>query len=188
MNPWLKRHCHCSKWQLCQIDEGSEISLFHSFSSAFPHKAGLCRLVAPPDAHWGHCLFIPKLGEDALTRKHISCWGAFWDFPIYCDYTLKILTRALFPSTPFFQLLAVYVCIQSCLTLCDPMDCVTHQAPLSMEFCRQEYWSGLSFPTPGDFPTQELNPRLLHLLCWQADSLPLHHLSSPCLHQQLLQS
>ena len=32
---------------------------------------------------------------------------------------------------------------QSCLTLCDPMDCVVHQAPLSMEFCRQEYWSGL---------------------------------------------
>ena len=30
---------------------------------------------------------------------------------------------------------------QSCPTLCDPMDC-TQQAPLSMEFFRQEYWSG----------------------------------------------
>ena len=29
---------------------------------------------------------------------------------------------------------------------------VTHQAPLSMEFPRQEYWSGLPFPTPGDLP------------------------------------
>ena len=27
-----------------------------------------------------------------------------------------------------------------------------HQAPLSMEFSRQEYWSGLPFPSPGDFP------------------------------------
>ena len=27
------------------------------------------------------------------------------------------------------------------------MDCVAHQAPLSMEFSRQEYWSGLPFPT-----------------------------------------
>ena len=29
-----------------------------------------------------------------------------------------------------------------CLTLCDPMDCIAHQAPLSMEFSKQEYWSG----------------------------------------------
>ena len=29
---------------------------------------------------------------------------------------------------------------------------VARQAPLSMEFSRQEYWSGLPFPTPGDLP------------------------------------
>ena len=38
---------------------------------------------------------------------------------------------------------------QSCLTLCDPIAC---QAPLSMELSRQEYWSGLPFPSPGDLP------------------------------------
>ena len=38
---------------------------------------------------------------------------------------------------------------QSCPTLCDPMNCVARQAPLSMEFSRQEYWSGLPFPSPG---------------------------------------
>ena len=32
-----------------------------------------------------------------------------------------------------------------------------------MEFLRQEYWSGLPFYTPGDLPTQESNPHLLHL-------------------------
>ena len=37
---------------------------------------------------------------------------------------------------------------QPCLTLCDPKT-VTHQVPLSMEFFRQEYWSGLPFPSPG---------------------------------------
>ena len=31
---------------------------------------------------------------------------------------------------------------QSCLTLCDPTDCRAHQAPLSMESSREEYWSG----------------------------------------------
>ena len=53
---------------------------------------------------------------------------------------------------------------------------VAFQAPLSMEFSRQEYWSGLPFPSPGDLPTQESNSRLLHR---QADSLPLSHLGNP---------
>ena len=39
---------------------------------------------------------------------------------------------------------------QSCPTLCDPMDSSLHQAPPSMGFSRQEYWSGLLFPSPGN--------------------------------------
>ena len=53
---------------------------------------------------------------------------------------------------------------------------VTRQAPLSMRFPRQEYWSGLPFPSPGDLSnpgTQPASPAL------QADSLPLSHLGSP---------
>ena len=37
--------------------------------------------------------------------------------------------------------------LQSCLTLCDPTD-AAHQAPPSLGFSRQEYWSGLPFPSP----------------------------------------
>ena len=37
------------------------------------------------------------------------------------------------------------VCGLSCSTLCDAMDYIAHQAPLSMEFSRQKYWSGCSF-------------------------------------------
>ena len=44
------------------------------------------------------------------------------------------------------------------------------QDPLSMGFSRQEYWSGLPCPSPGD---QRLNLSLLHHLHWQARSLPL---------------
>ena len=47
------------------------------------------------------------------------------------------------------------------------------QAPLSMEFSRQEYWSVLPFPTPGDHPDLEIECTSLHLLHWQAHSLPL---------------
>ena len=46
---------------------------------------------------------------------------------------------------------------------------VALQAPLSMEFSRQEYWSGLPFPSPGDLPNPEIKPRSL---AFQADSLP----------------
>ena len=49
---------------------------------------------------------------------------------------------------------------------------VACQAALSMEFSRQEYWSGLHFFLQGIFQTQGSNPHHLH---WQADSLPLSH-------------
>ena len=39
---------------------------------------------------------------------------------------------------------------------------VTHQAPLSMGFSRQEYWSGLPCPPPGDIPNPGMNTGLLH--------------------------
>ena len=44
-----------------------------------------------------------------------------------------------------------------------------HQAPLSMEFSRQECWSGLPFLSPGDLPKSGIEPRSPAL---QADSLP----------------
>ena len=47
---------------------------------------------------------------------------------------------------------------QSCLTLCDPMDCVAYQAPLSIELSRQEYWSELPFFSPGDLPDPGIKP------------------------------
>ena len=56
---------------------------------------------------------------------------------------------------------------QSCLTLCDTMD-YSHQAPLSMGFSRQEYWSGLPFPSPEDLPNPGVEPGSPAL---QADSL-----------------
>ena len=45
---------------------------------------------------------------------------------------------------------------------------VAHQAPLSMEFSRQEYWSGYPFPSPGDLPNSGIEPRSPAL---QADTL-----------------
>ena len=54
-----------------------------------------------------------------------------------------------------------------------PHGLLAHQVPLSMEFSRQEYWSGCHFLLQGIFPTQELNPHLFCLLHWQASSQAL---------------
>ena len=46
---------------------------------------------------------------------------------------------------------------------------VARQVPLSMRFSREEYWSGLPFPSPGDLPYPRIEPRSPAL---QADALP----------------
>ena len=46
---------------------------------------------------------------------------------------------------------------------------VAYQAPLSVEFSRQEYWSGLPYPSPGDLPDPGIEPRSPTL---PADILP----------------
>ena len=56
----------------------------------------------------------------------------------------------------------------SCPTLCDPQN-VACQAPPSMGFSRQEYWSGLPFPSPGDLPNPRFEPKSPSL---KADFLP----------------
>ena len=56
--------------------------------------------------------------------------------------------------------------------LCETPWTVACQPTLSKGFSRQGYWSGLHFLLQGIFPTQEWKTCLLHLLHWQALSLP----------------
>ena len=49
---------------------------------------------------------------------------------------------------------------------------VALQAALSVGFSRQEYWNGLPFPPHGNLPDPGIEPTSLHLLHWQASSLP----------------
>ena len=58
----------------------------------------------------------------------------------------------------------------SCSVMSDSVPwTAAHQAPLTMEFSRQEWWSGLPFPSPGDLPDPGVESRSSVL---QADSLP----------------
>ena len=118
-----------------------------------------------------NCL-LRSLGEGNGTPLQCSCLGnpmdgrAWWATvhgvaqsrtpPSDFTFTFqrpKMVGREEFYSESFrqhrFELLKAASCAQSCLTLCDPMD-GARQAPLSMEFSRQEYRRGLSFPPPGD--------------------------------------
>ena len=56
----------------------------------------------------------------------------------------------------------------SCVRLFATPWTAAHQAPVSMGFFRQEYWSGLPFPSPGDLPDPGIEPRSPVL---QADAL-----------------
>ena len=47
---------------------------------------------------------------------------------------------------------------QSCLTVCDPMDCSPPGSSVHGVFSRQEYWSGLPFPSPRDLPDPGIRP------------------------------
>ena len=78
------------------------------------------------------------------------------------------------------------VCVCVCVCVCSVTSVVSDsfvtlwtiacQAPLSMEFSRQEYWSGLPCPPPGDFSNPGIKPAAPAL---QVDSLPLSHQGSP---------
>ena len=72
-------------------------------------------------------------------------------FPKLQNY---IFNRLLEIST---YISCVRVHIRSCLTLCSPI-IYSLPASLSVEFPRQEYWSGLPFPTPRDLPNPGIEP------------------------------
>ena len=66
---------------------------------------------------------------------------------------------------------------QSYLTFCDPMDCSLPD--YSVGFFRQEYWSGLPFPSPGDLPNPGTEPESFigrqipyHRTTWEAHNRP----------------
>ena len=81
-------------------------------------------------------------------------WGQGLHTGIYVKVKVKSLSRVQLFATPWT---------------------IAHQAPPSLEFSRQEYWSGLPFPSPGDLPNPWIEPGSPAL---QADALPSEHQGS----------
>ena len=67
------------------------------------------------------------------------------------------------------------VCAQSCLTLCNPLDCSPPGSSVH-EILRQGYWNGLSFLPPEDLPNPGIKPASPVSLTLQVDSLPIESL------------
>ena len=59
------------------------------------------------------------------------------------------------------------------------ISCIAHQAPMSTGFSRQEYWSVLPGPLPGDLPNPGTEPASPVAPALQVDSLPLSHQGNP---------
>ena len=86
-------------------------------------------------------------------------------------------------SASFACVVVVVLVPRLCLTLCDPWP-VAHQAPLSVKPSRQEYWSGLLFPSPGDLSGPGWNPGHRLFTVWatektQPDSARGEHIAPP---------
>ena len=70
-----------------------------------------------------------------------------------------------------------HACVLSLICLFETLWTAACQAPLSIGFSRQEYWSELPFPSPGNLPNPGIQPMSLAL---QADPVQLSHQGSPC--------
>ena len=128
-------------------------------------KGWECHTISP--GSWETCMWVerqqlePNMEQwtgSELRKEYVK---AVYCRPAYLIYMQNACMRAK--------------SLQLCPTLCN-LWTVAHQAPLSMEFCRQEYWGGLPCHPPGDLPNPGIEPMSPAL---QAVSLPLSHEGSP---------
>ena len=94
--------------------------------------------------------------------------GSMSPDPIGLLWGLKEIMHVCFSLCLVYGCVCVYESLSFVQLFCDPMDC-SPPAPLCMGFSRQEYWSGLPCPSPGNLPDLEIKPMSPAL---QVDSLP----------------
>ena len=111
-----------------------------------------------PEFFGEYCLYTASQIGQSRSMIFISCC---------CDAVTK-KSSIWGPNCLYCVLVCVCESFRPVRLLVPPRT-VAHQAPLSMGFSRQEYWSGLPCPPPGDLPHPRIEPRSPAL---QADSLP----------------
>ena len=124
--------------------------------------------------------FNPWSGKIPHAKMQLSPWATTIE-PVPCSprmATIK-LTCSIYWNPPS-RVCTILSCF-SWVWLCAIPWTVDPQAPLSVGFSRQEYWSGLPFPSPGDLPNSRIEPvSLTSNLHWLVGSLPPAPPRTPC--------
>ena len=166
----------CLPWSLALL---SSYTLF-SFIWNFPYTPVLfflCPFTPRKTSSQFSTCFIPLFQKRCV---HLYSWH-LWNFHVIvilfvynscqCERLWYTVNAKKYYLSKWVWLSPPIIVVQSLssLQLFATLWTVAHKAPLSMEFSRQEYWSGSPFPSPGDLPnpgTELRSPAL------QADSLP----------------
>ena len=147
--------CRCRRWWWMLLQKGAQKCL-----SKRKDKSIYCLDPASQTAWMQHC--VPYQQQESTSRKLLYSKISESDFflcvliaqscPTLCNtmdppvssvHGILKSRKLLYSKNSNFWFFSLCVVAQSCSTLCNT---VAHQSPLSMEFSRQEYWSGLSFP------------------------------------------
>ena len=118
---------------------------------------------------WGACGEGGKVRE-CLLKPSLHCKHASQRVPGACS---------IFKDLPALCVHAHVLSHFSHVWLLGTLWTVPHQASLSMELYRQEYWRGLPCPPPGELPDPGIKPLPAAALALQEDSLPLSHRGRP---------
>ena len=143
----------------------------HEFEQTLGDSEGQGSLVC-------HSLWVSKsrtwLSDWTTTNTDTNSWNVCYIFRSYIshNYQTHDKTERIFMTLVWLDCFKVKVKSLSCVRLFATPWTVAHQAPPSMGFSRQEYWSGLPFPSPGDLPNPGIEPRSCAL---QEDALTSEH-------------
>ena len=121
--------------------------------------------VTPP------CYLTNNQSQNCAQADHIPCnhhppTSLTWHSKMLCWNSLGSL-GVLVPRYP-----GLFVYLVACVWFFATLWTIACQAPLSVEFFRQEYWSGLEFPSPRDLLDPGIKPRSPVSPALQGDSLP----------------
>ena len=118
------------------------------------HLPGLPKQISQAESLEQYKLIFSQYWRLEIQEQGASNIGFFWGlFPWLVDaHHHAVSSHGLSSAHLLFCSVTKFIWL-----FCDPMDC-SLQAALSMGFPRQEYWSGLPFPSPGDLPDPGIKP------------------------------
>ena len=137
---------------------------------------------------WTQSVSLRTVTYSIKVEAHLEAIGSvFFKYWVAGEPDFQVPRVHYYSSISSLTVTCLIACVCVCVCVCELSQLsrvqlfatlwnVLGQAPQSMRFSRQEYWSGLPFPLPGDLPDGRMEPMSPAL---QADSLPMSHLGNP---------